>query len=162
MKAARTIVYNNNGEVLLVKRRDVPYWEFPGGKTDHGEALNETAKREVFEESGYNVKITRAVGVYHQKYIGYDTHVFEAKLVSGKATTSRETAAIDWFPTTSLPTPLQPETQLWIHDAQLNAAKPVNREISTIHMGFVISQLRKRPLLVIRYLLMKMGIHVNL
>lgn len=162
MKGARTIVFNKKGEVLLVKRRDVPYWEFPGGKMDQGETLTKTATREAFEESGYTVAVTREIGVYHQKYIGFDTHLFEAKLVSGKPATSRETTAVGWYPVNALPSPLQPETVLWINDTQLRAAKPVKREISTIHMGFVVSQLIKRPMLVLRYLLMKIGVHVNL
>ncbi len=162
MKGACVCVFNSKGEVLLVKRRDVPYWEFPGGKNDKGETLQETAVRETFEESGYHIKVVREVGVYRHKYIGFYTHLFEAKVTSGYPTTSKETKEVGWYQVTKLPHPLQPETHLWIKDTAKNRSGIIEREIPTVHMGFVISQLKKRPLLVVRYLLMKMGVHVNL
>ena len=41
-----------NGKVLLQKRRDNGLWSDPGGCVEIGETLEETAKRELFEETG--------------------------------------------------------------------------------------------------------------
>ncbi|GHU35193.1 hypothetical protein FACS1894105_03400 [Clostridia bacterium] len=49
---ASIIVINANGETLLELRRDNGEWEYPSGSMELGESLDETAKRELFEETG--------------------------------------------------------------------------------------------------------------
>jgi 8-oxo-dGTP diphosphatase len=46
-------------EVLLVHRTRYKDWSFPKGKQDPGETLPETAIREMFEETGINLKLGR-------------------------------------------------------------------------------------------------------
>lgn len=46
------IVYNQNGQLLLMKR--LGKWDLPKGKIDPGETIEEGAKREVEEECGIN------------------------------------------------------------------------------------------------------------
>lgn len=48
--AAGGAVFNQEGKVLLIFRRD--YWDLPKGKMDEGETPEETAIREVKEECG--------------------------------------------------------------------------------------------------------------
>lgn len=43
-------------EVLLAKEKGKKYWELPKGRSKQGETAEETAKREVFEEVGVDVK----------------------------------------------------------------------------------------------------------
>lgn len=45
------IVMNKNGEILLQKRSDSRDWGLPGGAMEPGESFEETAKRELFEET---------------------------------------------------------------------------------------------------------------
>lgn len=40
------------GEWLYVKHKDRDSWEIPGGHREPGEMIDETAKRELFEETG--------------------------------------------------------------------------------------------------------------
>ena len=59
--AARVIVQNDQGEILLVHttKKGRNRWEFPGGKIDEGEHAFQTAARECEEETDvqvYNLK----------------------------------------------------------------------------------------------------------
>lgn len=45
-------VYDHEGRVLLHRRGDNGCWGFPGGVMELGESFEDTARREVFEETG--------------------------------------------------------------------------------------------------------------
>jgi 8-oxo-dGTP pyrophosphatase MutT (NUDIX family) len=51
-KAGGGLVYNKNGEVLFIFRNGK--WDLPKGGTDKGEDIEQTAMREVEEETGVN------------------------------------------------------------------------------------------------------------
>jgi 8-oxo-dGTP pyrophosphatase MutT (NUDIX family) len=81
-KAGGGLVYNNKGEVLFIFRNGK--WDLPKGGTEKWEEIEETAMREVEEETGVNkLKITKKLqktyhifkrnGVYRLKI----THWFE-------------------------------------------------------------------------------------
>lgn len=46
------VVFNENKEILMQLRSDYKQWGFPGGGIELGETLEETAKRELEEETG--------------------------------------------------------------------------------------------------------------
>lgn len=62
--SASAIVTDEQGRILLVKRRDNTLWALPGGGHDIGETIEQTAIREVKEETGLDVEITGITGVY--------------------------------------------------------------------------------------------------
>jgi 8-oxo-dGTP pyrophosphatase MutT (NUDIX family) len=62
--AAFAVVRDDASRVLLVRRVDDGLWELPGGRVEPGESVVEAAEREVAEESGVTVKVTRLAGVY--------------------------------------------------------------------------------------------------
>ena len=61
------IILNDNQEVLLQYRSDTYDWGVPGGAMELEETTEETARRELFEETGLNAKIMQFLGVFSGK-----------------------------------------------------------------------------------------------
>lgn len=58
------LVLDEAGRVLLNRRSDNGYWGVPGGILEPGESLEETAKREVREETGLEVRSLTLLDVF--------------------------------------------------------------------------------------------------
>lgn len=55
----------DNGQIVLIRRRDNGKWGLPGGMVDWGEDIPNTLKRELREETGLEVtQVGRLVGIY--------------------------------------------------------------------------------------------------
>lgn len=54
-----------NGKILLVNQKVSPNrsWSLPGGRLEQGETLEEGIVREIFEETGLNVKVIKLLYV---------------------------------------------------------------------------------------------------
>lgn len=61
---ASAVVTDDEGRVLLERRRDNDLRALPGGGTEMSDSLPGTAVREVKEETGLDVEITGLVGTY--------------------------------------------------------------------------------------------------
>jgi 8-oxo-dGTP diphosphatase len=65
------IVLNKKGEVLMIRRRkkeegrdkSVLEWAFPGGKQRYGESREECVRREILDETGYDVLSDREISM---------------------------------------------------------------------------------------------------
>ncbi len=102
------IIQNSKGEILLGKRdkhmATFPnFWGLPGGMPEYNEKIEDTARREVKEELGVNIKIIkRSKKVYESfpikecKFHTVDIP-FYAKVVSGNAKPKDETQEVRWF-----------------------------------------------------------------
>ncbi len=60
--AVRGLIYNQNNEVLLLRRSrpargETGYWELPGGGLDHGESPQQALLREIQEETRLEVEV---------------------------------------------------------------------------------------------------------
>lgn len=61
------IVFNKNKEVLIDNRKEETLddangkWENPGGKIEFGETPEDAVEREIFEETGYKVKVNELI-----------------------------------------------------------------------------------------------------
>lgn len=62
--AASAIVVDDEGRILLHRRRDNDMWALPGGVMELGESIGECVVREVREETGLDVEPTGIVGIY--------------------------------------------------------------------------------------------------
>lgn len=57
------ILFNNENKILIDNRKEEGLegangkWEVPGGKIEFGESPEDAVKRELLEETGYNVKV---------------------------------------------------------------------------------------------------------
>jgi ADP-ribose pyrophosphatase YjhB (NUDIX family) len=58
------VVVDDEGRILLQRRSDSGNWALPGGAMDIGETFAESVIREVKEETGFDVRIERIVGIY--------------------------------------------------------------------------------------------------
>lgn len=166
MQAEREAVYgivfnSDRTEVLLVKRRDIPVWVLPGGGKDLEESPETGAKREVLEETGFHVAIVRKVATYLPvNRMTQKSHLFECSILSGSATVTSETQAIEFFPLKALPL-LPPPYKGWIFDAAANHPEELCKQIEGVTYWVLFKLFCQHPILVGRYLLTKIGIHCN-
>ncbi|MDD5291375.1 MAG: DUF4202 family protein [Patescibacteria group bacterium] len=66
-KPVASVIIAKRRKILLIKRAQKPllgYWCLPGGYIDYDEKPEETAIREIKEETGLNIKIKKLIGVY--------------------------------------------------------------------------------------------------
>lgn len=109
-----------NGNVLLTKREDFPVWCLPGGAVDPNESVAEAAIREVQEETGFEVVLTRLVGMYSrpQWQTGIHSVFFTADIIGGElAPNPNEVVDADFFPPDQLPKYLVGWQYQYIRDA---------------------------------------------
>lgn len=64
---AASIVYDDRGRLLMVRRADSGLWALPAGIMELGERIDQTAIRETKEETGLEVRPTHLTGFYTGK-----------------------------------------------------------------------------------------------
>jgi ADP-ribose pyrophosphatase YjhB (NUDIX family) len=94
---AFTIIRNDAGAVLWVKRTDKDMWNLPGGGAENEEPPWETAVRETFEETGCQVRLGNLTSINSYTNEANLTFNYTAEIVSGQLTTGPEAAAFAWF-----------------------------------------------------------------
>jgi 8-oxo-dGTP diphosphatase len=92
---------------LLLNRRDIHpgmgRWGLPAGYVELGEPVEETAIREVFEETGLEVRLEGLVGVYTNVESGVVLVIFAGQVVGGEPVAGHETQAVGFFAPDALP-----------------------------------------------------------
>jgi 8-oxo-dGTP pyrophosphatase MutT (NUDIX family) len=148
--------------VLLIKRRDIPVWVLPGGGIENGEEPEAAALREAEEETGLKLKIERKVAFYTPaNRLTRPTHFYECRVLEGIPQVGPETREIEFFPIDQLPRTLVPFYKTWIDDALLFWPEVLKKKIRKTSYWKFIQYLICHPLLVIQFLLTRMGIHFN-
>lgn len=71
MCGANVILINAHDEILLHHRTDRDWWGLPGGAMELGESLEDTARREVFEEINLECLELELFNVYSGKDLYY-------------------------------------------------------------------------------------------
>lgn len=101
-------IFDTSGEkVLLTRRSDNGRWCLPGGGMEPGESAAEACVREVWEETGLQVRVERLVGVYSSPDLivvygdGNRFQIvalhFSAEVLGGSLGLSDETTAAGFF-----------------------------------------------------------------
>ncbi len=105
-KVAAVTIIARNGGILLVRRANQPgfgLWSVPGGYVDRGEVVEEAATREVREETGLEVEISRLVGIFSEAGRPVILVAYAGVEVGGQLTSGPETLDVDFFPPDALP-----------------------------------------------------------
>ena len=96
-------IFNDEGKILLVQRKDNGTWAMPGGAADVGEPPSAVAVREAWEETGLRVEPRKLVGVYDSRLVGSPDSVhlyhlvFLCEVIDGALTLTNETIAYGYF-----------------------------------------------------------------
>ncbi|WP_059104785.1 NUDIX hydrolase [Shouchella shacheensis] len=105
----RAVILREN-KLLMVKENTDDSWALPGGWADIGLTPSEVAVKEVKEESGFDVKAIRLLGVLDKKcyphppspYHTYKLFI-QCEIVGGQAMEGIETSAVEFFSENELP-----------------------------------------------------------
>lgn len=107
------IVMSKGNELLLQLRSDTKDWGIPGGGMELGDSFEETAKKELYEETGLITNHLEILGVASGKEFYYKfphgdeiynaTVIFKALEISGNMRKDEESLELAYFPLDSLP-----------------------------------------------------------
>ena len=133
---ANAIIFDDDGRILLEKRSDNGWWGLPGGHVEIGESAQDAVVREVWEETGLVVEVTRLVGIYSHPdnlcFVRYPdgstahilSTVFECKPIGGQLQLSEESTDLQYHPADSLPEQVVLSHKIRIEDAILRSQTP--------------------------------------
>lgn len=106
-KVAVAVVVRTQGGIVMLRRaqKDIAYgkWILPGGHVDRGEEVPVAAVREVREEIGLKVELTRLVGVYSYPDNPWVLVVYEAEGNGGSPMAGEEALEVAVFKPQDIP-----------------------------------------------------------
>ena len=129
LPAVAAAIFNDNGEILLQKRKDVNKWCIISGHVEFGETIEHAILREIEEETNVKATIVRLIGVYsspgsqtyfyRNKTVQYITSYFEAKLTETICLnfSNNETRELKFFDPENIPGDLALINSNWLTDA---------------------------------------------
>ena len=98
-------IIERDDKLLLVRRKKDPFkgsLSFPGGKVDEGEKVEDALKRELKEETNFDIEPTDILGVYSDPSRDPRGHrvsiTFIATIKSGEAKAADDAESIVWLP----------------------------------------------------------------
>lgn len=122
-KVAAVVLVTQGDAILMVKRGVVPEkgkWSVPGGYIDFGEDPRDAAIREIVEETGLDVRITRLIEVIGPDGSGGASIVimFEAEVIGGSLHAEDDVEEAAFFTADNLPAEIASfqSTQMMIAD----------------------------------------------
>ena len=108
IQSTKAVIFND-GKYLLVRRADGSssykgFWEFPGGKLDEGESLEEGLRRETLEETNLVVGALGGMRTYDYSDDKRDIkfHFFLVENFEGDVVLSEEHTDYEWVPENEL------------------------------------------------------------
>lgn len=95
----------DKGRLLLIQRSRAPYagmWSIPGGKLNRGETLEQALAREMREETGLDIEVTRYAGLLESIFPdGRDDHYvildYFVEVLGGELKAADDAADARWF-----------------------------------------------------------------
>ena len=105
-KVAAVVLATRDSKLVLVRRDIEPAigkWSLPSGYVDRGEAVEDTAVREVKEETGLDITLTGFVGLYSRTGSPVVLAAFAADVIGGAMVAGPEVQETALFPPDRLP-----------------------------------------------------------
>ena len=118
------MAFNDHGQVLMQLRSDTHTWGFPGGSSELGDSLLQTAQRELLEETGLTASSYEFVTVLSGREFRFTYPngdeiyhvgaVFVARGLSGVLQSDHESLELRWLARDALPPNLAGPITLWV------------------------------------------------
>ena len=119
LPGAALLIVDGRRRLLMLRRGDSGRWGIPGGFMEPGETIEETARRELLEETGLRVgalalyRVLSGPGAFHAYPNGDQVHnvtvVFTGSAAGGRPQPDgRESTEAAFMPLDALPSPLSP------------------------------------------------------
>ena len=125
--AVSALLFDEQQRILLAHRRDIDWWNLPGGVMELGATVEEAVKREVLEETGLEVKVEQLVGVYSKPQKQEVVLTFRCHKIGGTLTQTEESRECRYFVPDDLPINTLPKHRQRIIDALLGQQQAVIR-----------------------------------
>jgi len=97
------IITNKQDEVLLCHRNDYDLRNMPGGGLEKCETPWNGVIREVKEETGLDVEVSRLMGVYSKPHKDEIVFIFVCNVIGGKLTLNKEARDLQYFTLNKIP-----------------------------------------------------------
>ena len=94
--AVSAVIFDRE-RVLLAHRRDIDWWNLPGGGMELGETVDEALHREVREETGLEVEIEQLIGVYSKPQKQEVVLAFRCRIMGGALCETEESRECRFF-----------------------------------------------------------------
>lgn len=132
------VIRDEEGRLLLHRRRDGNGWAPISGGVEPGESVLAAAHREAREETCLEIRVERLVGVYSSppeqvvdyadgRRMHFVTTLLSAEAVGGRFAGSEEGREWGWFEPGGLPAPLLDYAVTWLRDALSQSDVPYLR-----------------------------------
>jgi 8-oxo-dGTP pyrophosphatase MutT (NUDIX family) len=116
MTVGSRVMAVDGDKVLLIRHRHIPGWQFPGGGVGPGETFEQSAAREMEEETGYRpVGPLQLFGLYHNSssvtnrdHVAFFVCARFEKMFDHAG--NFEIAEVGWFDRRALPSGVTPAT----------------------------------------------------
>ena len=129
--AVYALIFNVEHEILLALRRDIDWWNLPGGGLEIGESVEEGVCREVREETGLVVEVDHLVGVYSKPQKQEVVLTFLCRTLGGTPVSTEESRECRYFSPATIPVNTLPKHRQRVTDALLNQNQAVLRTQKT-------------------------------
>ncbi len=152
--ASLGIIIDRNRNVLLVLRKDVPFWVLPGGGIENNELPESTCTREVCEESGLYIEPLTHIATYTPiNALASTTHIYSGMCPSTYEfqVQTQEVAQAAFFPLNDLPPNIFFVHRQFLEDWQEATSYPFLRQLSHITYKGALLFFCKHPIHSLRY-----------